>query len=138
MNVSLAFHIIGIVFWVGGLLVVTRFMRLFCPNAEGATSALAGTIRKNWYLYVIHGLLFTVLSGFYQLMLGGVAVYMKQGWFHGKLTLIIVLLLTTALAGAELRKIGHGEKTSPSRLRLIQIVSAISFVAIIFMTKVLR
>ncbi|MBX7144944.1 MAG: CopD family protein [Oligoflexia bacterium] len=138
MNISLSFHIIGIVFWIGGLLLVTRFMRLFSESGQTANTALAATVRKGWFIYVIHGLLFTLLSGFYQFFTMGAGEYMKQGWFHGKLTFIFVLLITTSMAGLEVRKVGLGQNTNPGRLRLIQILSAISFVAIVFMTKVMR
>lgn len=137
MNISLSFHLIGIVFWVGGLLFVTRFARLFAEQNSHNTE-LATTIRKSWILYVIHGLAFTLVSGFYQLFSGGIGSYMKQGWFHGKLTFVIVLLVATVMLGFQVSRIGKGQQTSAKALRLIQILTAFSFVITVFMTKAFR
>jgi uncharacterized membrane protein len=136
MDISLAFHLIGIVFWVGGLLVVTRFARL-CV-VKPADAEFAGTIKKTWLLYVIHGLAFTFISGFYQLFSGGIGTYMKQGWFHSKLTFVLVLFVATVMLGLQMRRIGSGEVVSAKALRWVQILTAFSFVIIVFMTKAFR
>lgn len=136
MNWSLAIHIIGIVFWTGGLLITIRFLRLGSVTTPAADTVT--TIRKTWQLYIIHGLGLTLLTGLFQLFYGGVGTYMKQGWFHGKLTLVIILVVATVICGIEVKKLAEGKLTSAGRLRLVQILTALSLIGIVFLTKAVR
>lgn len=137
MQWSFVFHLLGIIFWAGGLLILTRFARVLV-NAEARSPEFVSTIRKTWFIYVLHGMVFTLLTGFYQLFAGGVGVYMKQGWFHGKLTLVLILLIATVLFALEVRRIGEGDAPRSGRLRAVQILTALSVVGIIVFTRALR
>jgi uncharacterized membrane protein len=63
---------------------------------------------------------------------------MKQGWFHSKLTFVLVLFVATVMLGLQMRRIGSGEVVSAKALRWVQILTAFSFVIIVFMTKAFR
>ncbi len=113
--ISFAVHIFGIVFWVGGLLFLTRFLKkLVPPRLED--KELVGFARISWNGFILPGAAIALASGLYQLFLMGISYYMKQGWFHGKLTFIIVLLAVTAIVGFEVRKVGSGATPSVKRL----------------------
>lgn len=135
MQISLALHIVGIVFWVGGLLILTRFAQIFSQPGDANEKSRA-VLRKSWWLYVIHGVGFTLLTGFYQLYSGGIGNYMKQGWFHTKLTFVLLIAVATIMFGLQMAKISRSEAVSSKSLRIIQILAAVSFVVIVFVTKV--
>lgn len=135
MQFSFAIHIIGIIFWIGGLLILTRFAQAFTEVSQ-PSEKIRAVLKKSWWLYVIHGVGLTVVTGTYQLIAGGVGSYMKQGWFHAKLTFVLVLCVATIMLGMQMAKIARTEVASGKVLRLVQVLTAVSLVAIVVMTKV--
>lgn len=137
MRISLALHIIGMVMWVGGLMFLTRFMKI--AASDGAqTASLREGVGKMWVGAVLPGFLIALLTGLYQLTLGGLAVYMKAGWFHGKLLFVVVLLVVTAIVWMDVRRCANGESLKSSRIMAMHGLSAISLIVIVFLTMVLR
>lgn len=94
-KISIAFHIMGIVMWIGSMLICSRFIAMSI-NEQRDNSAWFSKIFWGWTL---PGVLITVFSGIAQLMLNGFGFYFTQGWFHAKLTLVVILLVATFLLG---------------------------------------
>lgn len=138
MNWSLTVHIIGIVLWIGGLLIGARVARMLASAESPPSEAIKLVVRKIWNVNVLQGLALVLLTGLYQLFTGGLGVYMKQGWFHGKMTLLLVLLVTTGLFGAQVRAIGEGRAANGKRLVLVQVLTIICLVGIVTLSKALR
>lgn len=85
-----AFHLIGIVLWFGSLLQVTRMLKSHARAPEGARATLHDIERRTQLFIGFPGLLIVLLTGIHMLMQGDPAAYFKQGWFHMKLTLVLV------------------------------------------------
>lgn len=137
MQYSLAFHLVGIVLWLGGLIILPRIMSVM--NNEGAQAAgLPRIVRRVWFGFIIPGLVITLLTGGLQLSLGGVDVYMKQGWFHGKLTFVMLLLAATVITGLEVSKANHKVALSPGKLHMAHGIAALSLILIVLLTMVGR
>ncbi len=95
LKISIALHIIGFIMWTGSLLISSRIIALSSKNNQLASvSAWSKKIVFGWML---PGLILTLLTGLYQLIYKGVGFYMTQGWFHGKLTLAIILFVASIL-----------------------------------------
>ncbi|MCO6432605.1 MAG: CopD family protein [Deltaproteobacteria bacterium] len=142
MAYSLAFHIIGIVFWLGGLAMVTRYMQVLCvegaASASPALDAFRYMTKRIWYGFVVSGLVIATVSGLYQFLIMGAGYYMKQGWFHGKLTLLVVLYVISWLVGKEVRKTTAGAVLQKKRLVMLHGISSLILVLIVFLTLVGR
>ena len=138
MRISLALHIIGIVFWLGGLILLPRVMK----GVEGIPqpgASLPMQLKRVFFGFVLGGFGLSLVSGVYQFFLGGgFAVYMKHGWFHGKLTLVAVLLAATLFLAMEIKKGARGEAYNQGRLLAIHAASASSLFIIVFLTFMLR
>ena len=134
MKTSLAFHIVGLTLWVGGLVIIPRIMKGI--KGETPESVLLGNaIRRVFLGFVVSGFVISLLTGIFQLETnGGPAVYMKQGWFHGKLTFVCLLVLATALLWGEVVKLKKGRPLSAKKLIAIHAISALSLIAIPFLT----
>ena len=104
MKISLAFHIIGIVMWMGGLLILTRLMKAFRSGDSCSDQFRASLERRVFLGWVLPGLGLVSISGLYQIFTRGFDFYLKQGWFHAKLTLILVLLAVTYFTWREIAK----------------------------------
>ncbi len=138
MNWSLTVHIIGIVLWLGGLLVGVRVCRMLASGDSVPSAAVTQALRKVWYVNVLQGMGLVLLSGLYQLFTGGIAFYFKQGWFHTKLTLVMLLFIATALFALELRKVAAGKGAQAKRLVFVQILTIVCLVGIVALSKALR
>ena len=88
-------HVLGMVIYVGGVLTLTRLLG-HAVRFESATS------RKDAYRVLKRMHVFVDWGGLFLMILGGVwllvadpmgKLYMKQGYFHLKLTCAIVLIL---------------------------------------------
>ena len=138
MRISLAFHIVGLVLWVGGLIILPRIMKGFAGG--GATTGEAqAMIPRVFFGYIVPGFAIAIVTGLYQFFEGGGAsVYMKQGWFHGKLTFIILLVIATVLLATEVSKTKSGGVLSKGKLGAIHGIAAGSLILITLLTLVGR
>lgn len=135
MQLSLAFHIIGILFWVSGLMVVSGLIRYFESRTEEKSGpSYQALTKKYWFGMVIPGLLISVVTGIYQFMIMGADYYMKQGWFHGKLTLIVVLLVVTGIVGNGVSTVRRGEVVPAKKFGMLHGVVGTVLLLIVFLT----
>ena len=137
-KLSIAFHLIGVVFWLGGLILVPRFLKVFAgaPGADGgvALAPARALVKRMWLGYVIPGLLIAVVTGLIQLVTGGIGVYMQQGWFHTKLTFVLVLVGVTVVEWLEVERVSSGLPSRPAVLGATHGVAAASLFAIVILT----
>jgi protoporphyrinogen IX oxidase len=136
MKISIAFHIIGIVFWLGGLLVLSRVMKgLVLSGIDKA--GYAPIVKRVFYGFVLPGFIISLISGTFQILAnGGFGVYVAQGWFHGKLTFVVVLLIVTFLLGREISKLSAGNGVSTRALGMIHGITSLALIVIVFLTIV--
>ena len=88
---ALVFHIVGFVFWMGGLLTVTQVLaaetREQSPDGRRALQNLEVKLLKG----ITHpGAAITVLAGITVVALE--PVYLHQAWLHAKLFLVAILI----------------------------------------------
>lgn len=133
MKISIAFHLVGMIMWLGALLVTTRFMRVFAAG-EAMPDTLRAILKRTWFGFGIGGAVVAVASGLSQLFLGGVSVYMAQGWFHGKLTFVIVLLVVTALVHVTVLGVAAGGSVTKKRAGILHGLTGLSLIVIVFLT----
>ncbi len=137
MQISLAFHIIGIVLWVGGLMIGTRLMKAVLVDPEaGATLSVTqrSMLQRVFKGYILPGFILALGSGLYQIYTMGLAHYMRQGWFHGKLTLVLLLVIVTFLTGDTAARIARGEAINAKKLSAFHGIAGLCLVVIVFLT----
>ena len=88
---ALVFHILGFVFWMGGLLVVTQVLAMHteetAPEARDTLTRLENKLLKG----IIHpGAAITVVAGIVVVALQ--PDYLHQSWLHAKLSLVAILI----------------------------------------------
>ena len=135
MQYSLTFHILGLAMWLPGLMVVTGIMRYFVKAGDFSHVARRALSRRYWFALVIPGVVLSTTTGLYQLFSVGMGIYMKQGWFHGKMTLLIVLYVVTALVGLALRS---DSVPSYKKLTLLHSISGSLLLLIVALTMIGR
>lgn len=134
-QLSLAFHIVGIVFWIAGLMVTAGLIRYFERAGESAKNdAYPVLTRKYFWTMAFPGLLITLTTGLYQIMVMGIGYYMKQGWFHGKMTLLLGLFLCTFFVWKGVANVGRSREVSVSQFGALHGIISTIFLVIVLMT----
>jgi putative membrane protein len=109
----LVFHLIGLVFWLGSLLVVTQVLAIHSEEPSTEARATLGRLEMKLLKGLAHpGAALMVITGI--IMISEHPHYLREHWLHAKLVLVALLFVldlrvyfrTTAfLAGrAELRR----------------------------------
>jgi len=110
LNWALVAHIIGIIYWLGGLIVAGHvLMRLGNESSPDARTAL-GDFEDKLLKRIVHpGAAITVLAGIG--ILAADPEYLRQTWLHIKLVLVVVLIALDLLMTARFRAYRAGKGT---------------------------
>ncbi len=89
---TLVFHILGLVFWLGSLLVVTRVLAIHteetAPEARAALGRLESKLLKG---FTHPGAAIMVITGF--ILVAQDPNYLREHWMHDKLLLVVILVV---------------------------------------------
>jgi uncharacterized membrane protein len=143
MNLVVAAHLIGIVLWVGGLLVLTRLLAFHCDLPAGeARDALAGFETNTYRFVAALGAGITFIAGIFMLFVkgDGVSHYVSPAgvWgatFHLKLTAVFVLLAMDHVVMRKMKKLQREGEGSRSTFVKLHGVIAVLFILIIVAVK---
>lgn len=127
LNTSILLHILGIVMWLGSLMICSRIMALLVKNGADQSNVWQKKLLFGW---LIPGLAITLLTGLYQASATGFAYYFKQGWFHAKLTLVVILIAASILFVKQIISANYSFKS----LMIVHGVSALCLLLIIAFT----
>jgi uncharacterized membrane protein len=141
LKISLALHLIGMVMWLGSLLVLTRLFKLFTSpitspitSPSGPQGQLPTLMGRMLWGYVIPGFLLSLGTGLYQMGYVGFGTYLAQGWFHGKLTLVVLLVVVTLLCFANVGKIRRGAPVSGGLASAMHGFVGFTLIVVVLMT----
>ena len=133
---ALVFHVIGFVFWMAGLLVVTQVM---AAHAE-ERSAEAGSALKRLEMKLLNGMahpgaLITIGAGAVLIVMQ--PGYLRQSWLHAKLSLVVILIgmnLFLHMRARELRD--EPSKSRPGQFRMLHGVISALFLCIVILVMI--
>jgi protoporphyrinogen IX oxidase len=90
INWAIAFHLFGVIIWVGNLLVIASMLSLATEEVGAARERLILVSRRLFQIGGNIGALTTVIFGIILILLEpGVLTF---GWLHTKLLLVLILL----------------------------------------------
>jgi len=136
-GISIGFHVVGLMLWVGGLICVSRMLIPFAKG-ESASAGVVAALNRSMHAFIYPGFLITLLSGLYQLFERGASFYMKQGWFHTKLTLVVVLVVLSVMVAGQISKLLRGAALNRGTVVAIHAATASVVVIVVFLTTVGR
>ena len=88
---TLVFHLIGLVFWLGGLLVVTHTLAMHAEEDSPEARAALGRLESKLLRGLAHpGAAIMVITGF--ILVGHDPNLLRQHWLHAKLLLVVILI----------------------------------------------
>ena len=88
----LVFHLIGLVFWLGSLLVVTHVLAVHSEEPSPEARAAFGRLEMRLFKGLAHpGAALMVITG--AILIGQNPHYLLEHWLHAKLLLVLVLIV---------------------------------------------
>ena len=123
---TLVFHILGLVFWLGSLLVVTQILAVHTEENSPETRATLERLEMKLLKGLAHpGAALVVITGV--VLISRDPHYLREHWLHGKLFLVIVLVVLDLRVTFRARAFQEG-KIVLSRRECMALHGAISLV----------
>ena len=127
MTVFRYLHFLGITFWIGSAVAVAIAAAAPTPWESGIAQAL----RKVSLRVTTPAMLVAFAGGFGVLIPNFADVYAKQGWMHGKLTLLLILAGATGVLTGKLRRWAEGQEvTQKTFARLAWAIAALAMLIV--------
>ena len=140
MNSSVAWalvvHVVGFVFWMAGLLVVTQVMAAHAgERSTEAGSALKRLERKLLNGMAHPGALITIGAGTVLIVMQ--PAYLHQSWLHAKLSLVVILIGMNVFLQMRARDLRDDQsKARPGQFRMLHGVISALFLIIVILVMV--
>ena len=132
---TLVFHVIGLVFWLGSLLVVTQILAMHTEEKSPETRHTLERLETRLLRGLTHpGAALMVITGF--LLVSEDPRVLQEHWLHGKLLLVIILVVLDLRVTFRARALQEG-KTELSRRECMALHGAISLVFLAILILVL-
>ncbi len=131
-----AAHLIFVIFWMAGLFMLPRFFVYHQESAEGSDDAALWVEREQRLIKIIlnPSMIIVWILGLYLAYEIGA---FKDGWFHAKLLLVLLLTGYHGWMAGYARKLAIGErKFSGKTLRLMNEVPGVATAAIVILVIV--
>lgn len=90
MIVIVFFHVLGVILWMGTLFVVSRMLAEHAANP--AVGEALTRLEERLFATIIHGGAAVVIATGVLMVLNAPG-YLKQGWLHAKLLLVLVMVV---------------------------------------------
>jgi putative membrane protein len=130
-------HVLGLVFWVGGLLVTSMALTRHTQEASAdARQALARLERIYLRGLADPGALLTILAGV-SLIVTNSSYYLHAPWLHIKLTFVLLLIGLHGIVAVRTKRFSTGRITMQrSEARLLVLATLFLFLSILIATLV--
>jgi len=89
-QIVLALHLFGVIFWIGGLLMLASLLGRVPEEVGLPKERLLGTVRRLFEVVVNLGAAITVALGIVLILMR--PAVLDRGWLHAKLLLVAVIL----------------------------------------------
>jgi putative membrane protein len=134
-------HVLGVVMYVGGLLTLTRLLGHAVRYESPVSRADAFRVLKRMHVFVDWGGLFLMLGAGIWLVVADPMgkAYMKQGYFHLKLTCALALIVCDIMLSRKLfRMQGEGPHPSAGFFRIMHGVAGLALLGALAAVFVVR
>lgn len=131
-----ALHVIAIVSWMAGMLYLPRLFVYHCAAEKGSVQSETFKIMEHRLLRVIinPAMVFAWVTGLWLAWQSG---FYRQGWFHGKFVLVVLLAAAHGYLSAATRAFAEDRNTRGDRhWRIVNEVPTLLMIGIIVLVIV--
>jgi len=138
-----AFHFVGLIFWVGGLLVTTRICAIHAAEVDAAMRDRYHALEKRFYWGMgTAGFLLALVTGVWLLAnqgFGQLDAATQGGAFHIKLTLVALLIVVHFMVLGGLKRLADTqEQVSPGKFKAYHVFISILMLASLIVVLPIR
>lgn len=126
-----AFHLLGVMTWIGGIVTAALVVALAEDPSRGATATAA---RRAALFVATPGMIVTWLAGLTILIPAFGSVYAGVPWMHAKLTAAVVATGLTGVLSGRIRRAGE-ENADPKVLRGLAIAVLLLATVVVFLVR---
>ena len=131
-----ALHVIAVIAWMAGMLYLPRLFVNHVGLAKGseASELLKGMERRLLTIIVNPAMVVTWVVGLWLVWAGG---FWRDGWFHGKFTLVLALSALHGFFSASVRRFAADANTRSARFwRIMNEMPALLMIGIVILVIV--
>jgi protoporphyrinogen IX oxidase len=130
-----AFHIIAMVTWFAGLFYLPRLFVYHADAGDWISVERFRIMERRLFIIMTMGALATIVFGI--AMVVAAPAYLKMGWLHVKLALVLLLMVYHALCFKFLRDFAHDRRTHSAKwFRAFNEVPTLLLVGIVLLAVV--
>ncbi len=132
---ALVFHIFGIVFWIGGLLIVTQVLAMHSTEESMEGRRAFERLEVKLLRGIAHpGAAIAVIAGIVILSLE--PNHLHQHWFHAKLLLVAILIALDLVVYRRAKQINMGEKLTRGHFMMLHGAISLIFLGILVLVMI--
>jgi protoporphyrinogen IX oxidase len=134
MQIILFFHVLGVILWMGTLFVVSRLLAEHAANPS--IGAALTHLEQRLFATIVHGGAGVVIATGLLMVLNDPG-YLKHGWLHAKLLLVLAMVVLDVRLYRRMQAL-HAAPSSVTRGELIKLHGFIglALIAIVFLAVV--
>jgi len=130
-----AFHVIAMVTWFAGLFYLPRLFVYHADSGDWISVERFRVMERRLFILMSIGALLTVGLGIAMILLA--PGYMKMGWLHAKLALVLLLIVYHLICYKFVRDFAHDRKTHSARwFRAFNEVPSVLLIGIVILVVV--
>lgn len=132
-----ALHVISIIAWMAGLLYLPRLFVYHTKAAPGSEASETFKVMERRLLRAIMDPAMTAAYIFGITMIALQPEWMKEGWLHGKLLLVVLLTASHIMMGRWQKAFAEDRNTKPQRFfRIVNEVPTLLMIVIVILVIV--
>ncbi len=132
----LTFHLLGMVLWSGGLLTVSRMAAYHTAETPEVQPRLAWVEGRLYWLVTVPGAIITLITAA-GLVANSPVTYAGQGWFHGKMMLVALLIVLHTVMHIKLKDLKmHPENAKKAVFSAVHGTIGLTLIGLLIMVKV--
>jgi putative membrane protein len=139
LKIAWILHIIGVILWIGGLMFLTRLLGYHMkevgkPDSASAQATLTRIELRLHHFVIVPGAILALVGGVW--MLAEQIHYMKEGWFHAKLTIVLFFIILHVVCLIKVLGLAANppEKKSPI-FSIIHGISGLLLIAVLILLR---
>jgi putative membrane protein len=130
-----AFHVVAMVTWFAGLFYLPRLYVYHADAADWISIERFRVMERRLFILMTLGGLLTLIFGI--AMVAAAPGYLKMGWLHVKLALVLLLIVYHALCYKFLRDFAHDRRTHSAKwFRAFNEVPSVLLIGIVILAIV--
>lgn len=133
------FHLLFIIIWMGTLLTLTRLLGYHVKLDEATQLKMAKVYKRIYNFVDMPSMIAAIILGLFLLMTKASSMDLSQGWFHMKMTFVVLLVVVDVACGKWIQQLELTPDTGRGvKYKILHGVAGLLLIGILFSVYVLH